>query len=146
VEVTETDPGTLTLLSLLSKVVYKRASEELIGISQRHYLALHYLSGPQGVPQQQLSEFLWIDANNTVLLLNELEREGLVRRERDPADRRRHLVHVTEEGARRVAEARRRRETLEGEVLAALDPDERETLHRLLAKALSSRGACGPGC
>jgi DNA-binding MarR family transcriptional regulator len=142
VQVTGTDPGTLTLLSLLSKQVYKRASDELIGISQRHYLALHFLSEPDGVPQQQLSEILCIDANNTVLLLNELEDAGLVRRERDPADRRRHRVHLTDTGARRLAEARRRRETLEDEVLAALDPGERTELRRLLAKALCG-GAIG---
>jgi DNA-binding MarR family transcriptional regulator len=136
VAVTRDDLGTLTMLSLLSKVVYKRASEDLIGISQRYYLALHFISGPEGLPQQQLSEALWIDANNTVLLLNELEDEGLVRRERDPADRRRHRVHLTDEGARRLSEARRRRETLEDEVLSKLDPDEREALHQLLAKAL----------
>ena len=133
----EHDHGTLTLLSLLSKAVYRRATEDLIGISQRHYLALHYMSTEQGIPQQQLSEILWIDANNTVLLLNELEGEGLVRRERDPCDRRRHLVFLTEMGAERVATARRRRETLEDEVLAALDAGERAELHRLLAKALA---------
>jgi hypothetical protein len=32
---------------------------------------------------------------------------------------------------------------LEDEVLAALDPDERETPHQLLAKALGPRGTCG---
>ena len=42
-----------------------------------------------------------MDANNLVLLLNELEDAGLVRRVRDPADRRRHLVQITEEGLRR---------------------------------------------
>lgn len=133
---TSRHPGTLTMLSLLSKAVYKRASEELIGISQRHYLALHYLSESEGTPQQQLAETLWIDANNTVLLLNELESEGLVRRERDPVDRRRHLVYLTDVGAERVALARQRRESLEDEVLATLNAEERETLHRLLAKAL----------
>jgi DNA-binding MarR family transcriptional regulator len=136
VQATDTAPGTLTLLSLLSKQVYKRATEDLIGISQRHYLALHFLPEPDGLPQQQLSEILCIDANNTVLLLNELEDAGLVRRERDPADRRRHRVHLTDLGARKLADARRARETLEDEVLAALDRDERATLHRLLAKAL----------
>jgi DNA-binding MarR family transcriptional regulator len=130
------DHGTLTMLSLLSKAVYRRATEDVIGISQRHYLALHFLSADQGMPQQQLSETLWIDANNTVLLLNELERDGLVRRERDPADRRRHLVFLTEAGAERVATARHRRDSLEGEVLAKLEPGEREELHRLLGKAL----------
>jgi DNA-binding MarR family transcriptional regulator len=136
VQVTGTDPGTLTMLSLLSKQVYRRASEDLIGISQRHYLALHFLPESDGLPQQQLSEILCIDANNTVLLLNELEDAGLVRRERDPADRRRHRVHLTELGAGKLADARRARETLADQVLAALDPDERRELHRLLAKAL----------
>jgi DNA-binding MarR family transcriptional regulator len=136
VQATGTAPGTLTLLSLLSKQVYKRATEDLMGLSQRHYLALHFLPEPDGLPQQQLSEILCIDANNTVLLLNELEVAGMVRRERDPADRRRHRVHLTELGARKLADARRARETLEDEVLAALDPDERADLHRLLAKAL----------
>ena len=135
-EATQTDPGTLTMLSLLSKVVYKRASEELIGISQRHYLALHYLSGPHGVPQQQLSEFLWIDANNTVLLLNEMEGQGLIRRVRDPTDRRRHLVETTDHGRELLLRAQRARETVEDEVLGALTAQERATLHRLLAKAL----------
>jgi DNA-binding MarR family transcriptional regulator len=133
---TSRDPGTLTMLSLLSKAVYKRASEELIGISQRHYLALHFLSESEGMPQQQLSEILCVDANNTVLLLNELESAGLIRRERDPVDRRRHHVYLTKLGAERVAVARGRRESLEDEVLATLDPQERETLHQLLAKAL----------
>jgi DNA-binding MarR family transcriptional regulator len=137
VEATSTSAGTLTMLSLLAKQVYRRSSEDLMGISQRHYLALHYLE-PDGLPQQQLSEVLCVDANNTVLLLNELEDAGLVRRERDPADRRRHRVRLTETGAERLAAARRRRETLEDEVLAALDDDERLELHRLLAKALPS--------
>jgi DNA-binding MarR family transcriptional regulator len=133
---TSWQPGTLTLLSLLSKSVYRRTSESLLGRSHRRYLALNYIAEPGGIPQQQLSEILCMDANNTVLLLNELEDAGLVRRERDPADRRRHIVQATERGEREFSAARRNRESLEDEVLATLDPEERETLHRLLAKAL----------
>jgi DNA-binding MarR family transcriptional regulator len=133
---TSWQPGTLTLLSLLSKSVYRRTSEELLGMSHRRYLALNYIAEPGGIPQQQLSEILCMDANNTVLLLNELEDAGLVRRDRDPADRRRHIVQLTERGEREFDAARRNRESLEDEVLAALDPQEREALHQLLAKAL----------
>src|ERR1700722_438373 len=93
-------PGTLTLLSLLSKSVFRRTSDSLLGMSHRRYLALNYIAEPGGIPQQQLSEILCMDANNTVLLLNELEDAGLIRRERDPADRRRHIVQLTERGAR----------------------------------------------
>jgi DNA-binding MarR family transcriptional regulator len=102
----------------------------------RHYLALSYVADPGGISQQQLAEILCIDANNTVLLLNEMESQGLIRRVRDPADRRRHLVEVTEHGQEVFQRAQHHRETVEDEVLAALTPQERATLHRLLAKAL----------
>ena len=83
-------------------------------MSLRHFLALSYVADPGGISQQQLSEILCIDANNTVLLLNEMEGQGLIRRVRDPTDRRRHLVEVTEHGqelfaARPAAAARRSR-------------------------------------
>ncbi len=45
-------------------------------------------------------------------------------------------MYLTDVGAERVALARQRRESLEDEVLATLNAEERETLHRLLAKAL----------
>ena len=105
-------------------------------MSLRHFMALSYVADPGGISQQQLAEILGIDANNTVLLLNEMERQGLIRRVRDPADRRRHLVEVTEHGEELFQRAQRARETVEDEVLGALSAPERETLHRLLAKAL----------
>jgi DNA-binding MarR family transcriptional regulator len=129
-------PGTLTMLSLLSKSVYRRTTESMLGMSQRRYLALNYIAEPAGISQQQLGEILCMDANNMVLLLNELEDDGLIRRERDPDDRRRHIVRLTEQGSQAFAAAQRNRESLEDEVLAALSAEERETLHQLLAKAL----------
>jgi DNA-binding MarR family transcriptional regulator len=129
-------PGTLTMLSLLSKSVYRRTTESMLGMSQRRYLALNYVAEPNGISQQQLGEILCMDANNTVLLLNELEDDGLVRRERDPSDRRRHIVRLTESGSQAFSAAQRNRESLEDEVLVALSSEEREMLHQLLAKAL----------
>ena len=134
--ITARKPGTLTLVSLLSKSVYRRTSESMLGMSQRRYLALNHIAEPGGIAQQLLGEIMCMDANNTVLLLNELEAHELVRRERDPGDRRRHIVHMTERGTRAFEDAQRNRESLEDEVLGALDPGERETLRRLLAKAL----------
>jgi DNA-binding MarR family transcriptional regulator len=129
--------GTITLISRLSKSVYRRTSESMLGMSLRNYMALSYIAEPGGVSQQQLSEIIGIDANNMVLLLNELEEAGLTRRVRDSADRRRHIVEITEQGRVAYAHAQRVRESVEDEVLAALDADERATLHRLLAKALA---------
>jgi DNA-binding MarR family transcriptional regulator len=109
----------------------------MLGMSLRHFMAVSYIADPGGVSQQQLGEILCVDANNLVLLLNELEEAGLIRRVRDPADRRRHIVELTDPGRAAFDRAQRARESVEDEVLAALDSDERETLHRLLAKALA---------
>ena len=105
-------------------------------MSRRHYLAMSYIAEAGGISQQQLAEILCIDANNTVLLLNEMEKDGLIVRIRDPADRRRHRVRATELGRAGYRRAQQARESVEDEVLGPLSPDERETLHELLAKAL----------
>lgn len=128
--------GTITLLWRLSKSVYRKCPESLLGMNLRHFLALSYIADPGGISQQQLSEILGIDANNTVLLLNDMEGQGLIRRVRHPADRRRHLVEVTEHGEEVFQRAQRHKETVEDEVLGPLTAQERATLHRLLAKAL----------
>jgi DNA-binding MarR family transcriptional regulator len=126
--------GTLLLLSRLSKQALRATPESELGMSLRHYMALWSIPG--SIPQQQLAEMLCIDANNTVILLNELETLGWVHRERDPADRRRHLVRITDEGQERLAHAVAAREIVEDDVLGPLSADERQTLHDLLTKAL----------
>ncbi|HEU4701662.1 MAG TPA: MarR family transcriptional regulator [Conexibacter sp.] len=130
----------MVLLTRLAKVVYRRSGEELLGMRLRQFVALSFLSEHDGVSQQALAETLCIDANNVVLLLNELEAAGHVERRRDPHDRRRHLVHVTAAGRRAIERAERGQESVEDEVLAALTPDERATLRDLLSRALSSAG------
>ncbi len=124
------------LLSRLSKSAIRRTPESLLGMPMRQYVALSYVAEPRGVSQQQLGEILMMDANNVVLLLNDLEAEGLVRRERDRTDRRRHVVMITDAGSVMIERAMAARETVEEGVLGALSSAERETLHGLLVKAL----------
>jgi len=133
---TTTGPGTITLLSRLTKAIHRRTPEELLGMRLRHFIVLSYLAERGQVPQQELGDALCIDANNLVLLLNETEGAGLVERRRDPSDRRRHIVAITGDGRAAFRRAEKAREAIEDDVLGALDADEREALHRLLAKAL----------
>ena len=72
----------------------------------RLLMALSYVRDHDNAPQQELAEALCMDANNVVLLLNELEDLGFVARRRDPHDRRRHLVELTEEGRERAHQRR----------------------------------------
>lgn len=129
----------MALLTRLAKQVYRRSNEELLGMHMRHLMALSYVRDHDGGPQQELAEALCMDANNVVLLLNELEDLGYVSRRRDPSDRRRHLVDLTASGSKALNAAEHKQETIEDDVLQALDAEERATLWRLLGRAL--RGA-----
>src|SRR6185437_4503863 len=127
-------PGSMALLTRLAKQVYRRSTEELLGMHMRHLMALSYVRDHDVTPQQELAEALCMDANNVVLLLNELEDLAYVARRRDPGDRRRHLVELTEQGCGALARAERAQETIEDEVLQALDPSERAILWGLLTR------------
>jgi DNA-binding MarR family transcriptional regulator len=130
--------GTIALLTRLAKLVHRRTSEELLGMSLRQFVVLSYLAEHDHVPQQELCEVFHMDANNLVLLLNELEEDSAIKRARDPCDRRRHLVEITEYGRSALDSAEQAREEVEDDVLAALSADERETLRKILIKALDS--------
>jgi len=129
-------PGLVLLLLRLSKVIQKRSTEELLGITLRHVMLLSYLRARPLALQQQLCEYLWMDPNNCVLLLNELEEMGFIERRRDPADRRRHVVDLTDAGRAALEHAEHAQETLGDELFAALNDEERATLRTLLRRAL----------
>ena len=120
----------------LSKAVHRSSSEELLGMRLRQFMVLSYVDRQAPARQQALCETLMLDANNCVLLLNELEDAGWIQRRRDPDDRRRHVVDLTDDGLRALARAREAQEALEDEMLAGLEPAEREQLRALLRKAL----------
>ena len=132
----QTAPGAMVLLTRLAKQVFRRSNEQLLGMHLRHLMALSYVRDHDGGPQQELAEALCMDANNVVLLLNELEELGWVNRQRDPQDRRRHLVNLTPKGQRELAAAESAQETIEADVLRGLEPAERAILRELLARAL----------
>jgi DNA-binding MarR family transcriptional regulator len=125
------------LLEHLARRVRLRAESVLapLRLRPRHLVALTVIRGREGITQQALSGTLEMDGTNVVGLLNELEAEGLIERRRSPEDRRRHVVALTDAGAKRLAEAERALVAVEDEVLGALDDGQREVLNNLLLQA-----------
>jgi DNA-binding MarR family transcriptional regulator len=82
-----------------------------------------------------------------VTLLNPLEADGDVSRDRDPTDRRCHLVTITPAGERRLTRAAHAQRKAEDEMLAPLAADQRAQLRGLLVALHDSVGvACdAPG-
>src|SRR3954447_18722261 len=135
---TTSRPGSIVLLTRLSRAVYRAANQEKLGMPLKGFAALSSLR-EGAMPQKDLCVATHLDPNNCVLLLNELEAAGHVRRVRDPEDRRPHIVEITPEGKAALKAAERAMEDLEGEVLGALSPEEREVLRGLLDRALAAQ-------
>jgi DNA-binding MarR family transcriptional regulator len=125
------------LLDHLARRVRLRAESVLapLRLRPRHLVALTVIRGREGITQQALSSTLEMDGTNIVGLLNELEAEDLIERRRSPEDRRRHVVALTDAGAKRLAEAECALVAVEDEVLGALDDSQREVLNNLLLQA-----------
>jgi DNA-binding MarR family transcriptional regulator len=80
----------------------------------------------------------------TTHLVTRLERDGLVKREVDPADRRKLFTVLTEEGDRALQAARRTHNTvLRRTFLAATSAADREVLQQLWHRLSSANSAAG---
>jgi DNA-binding MarR family transcriptional regulator len=101
----------------------------------RHLIALSVLHDRGPLSQQGLGEALSLDPSNVVGLLNELEERGLIARQRDPADRRRHIVTLSDAGTAELSASATRTTDIEDELLKALSPAERAQLRDLLVRA-----------
>src|SRR4030088_383631 len=137
-------PGSMVLLTRLSRVVYRHATEAALGMSLKEYMALINLRDHINVTQQALGDSLHLDANNCVLLLNVLETGHLAQRRRDPTDRRRHFVELTPDGRLALERADRALESVEDAVLGALNAEERATLRGLLQRAFEGESVLRP--
>jgi DNA-binding MarR family transcriptional regulator len=129
------------LLDHLARRMRLRAEAVLapVGLRPRHLVALTVLRARGGCPQQALAAMLEMDGTNVVGLLNELEAEKLVERRRSSEDRRRHVVELTDAGAKQLAKVEVALAAVEEEVLGALDESQRETLYNLLLQAARGR-------
>jgi len=135
-----TGPATAVLVSRLSRRVYRVAREERLGMPMKLFSTLNVVRDHDGIAQQTLGETLGLDPNMLVLLLNQAEDGGYARRVRDPRDRRRHIVELTDKGRAALERAEAGVEEVEEEILSALDADERKQLRALLVKALTADG------
>jgi DNA-binding MarR family transcriptional regulator len=136
------DRSSLALIAHLAQVVRRDADQALAdvdGMRPRHLVALTLLRDHGPMAQAALGEAVRLDPSNVVALLNDLEARGLVARRRDPEDRRRHIVELSEGGGRALDRAEDGLSAVEDRILGTLSADERRTLHGLLLRASGDR-------
>jgi len=134
-------PTAGVLLLKVGKAAEQRFERALkpLGLTPRH-LAVMFEVQACPTSQQALIETVGVDPSKLVGLLNDLEAEGLIARKRDPEDRRRHIVEVSAKGSARLEDAKKIAATVEEELLAGLDADQRAELLVLLAQVADSSG------
>jgi len=122
------------LLALLGHEAMRRlrAAHAAHHLKPRQFQILGLLHDHGGLAQRALVQTMGIDPSILVTLLNPLEADGLVTRQRDPDDRRRHLVTLTAAGKRHLTSAARAQQETEDALFASLDDDQREQLRGVL--------------
>jgi DNA-binding MarR family transcriptional regulator len=107
------------------------------GISMWGYVVLNALDGRPARTQAALAQAIGADKTRIIATLDVLQRDGLITREPDPADRRVRLLAITAAGHQVRAAAQADIQANEDRVLARLPAADRQAFLRA-ARALSA--------
>jgi DNA-binding MarR family transcriptional regulator len=135
--------STIFLLKRLGDAVREQTVPAFLaaGCNPYHNAVLAVLDEGARNTQAEIADALDFDRSHLVGLLDELEQDGLVDRQRDPHDRRRHVVKITEAGKETMARRRALLKRVENDFLAPLDSAERKQLHDLLLRLAAHHDA-----
>jgi DNA-binding MarR family transcriptional regulator len=138
------EPGAVGLFTRLTRVsllveAFQHRCLDPFGLKFIDYSVLRVLElvgDPHRMSPTELSDIVVRSSGGMTQILDRLERAGLVARTPDPADRRKVLVALTDEGMRTADAANARYSAERERVLADLSPDEvqhlDDAIHRLL--------------
>jgi len=124
-------------LMMLHRSVLQRLDTELqrtagLAVTEFDVLITLYNAPDTRLTMSALAERVMLSPAGATHLVTRLERDGMVRREVDPGDRRKWFTVLTEKGDRTLRAARlTHNDVLRRTLLAATSPAERRTLCRL---------------
>lgn len=129
----------LTVGQLLAQVcrmtsLHLKRHMDRIGLHTGQGFALVHLWHHDGIPQHRLARAMHVSPASVTNMLQRMERDGWINRERDPDDQRVVRVFITSKAADLKREAGRSFRAMELEIASVYTEDELATLHRLLLK------------
>ena len=141
------EPTTGFLLVRIAEAIDRRFVALLapLGLRPRHLHVLRYLHVRGPMSQQALANGITVDPGNLIATLDELEAGGLIRREVDPADRRRRELSLTTPGMRKLDQGLTASYQADDEILGGLTRAQRAALHAALLRTYAHLGRSFPG-
>jgi len=124
----------LTCTNRITSKIRSRLRENFNTTLPRFDLLAQLERHPEGLKMSELSKRMMVTTGNVTGITDQLEAEGLVRREVDPSDRRSFVVKLTPEGRRLFGEMAAVHEGWVIELFEGLSSEEKETLYALLGK------------
>ena len=124
----------LTCTQLIERRVRSGLREEFATTLPRFDLMAQLERHRPGLKMNELSRMLMVTGGNVTTIVDQLEKEGLVERLDEPADRRAFRIRLTRAGERAFAEMARAHEEWVVELLSGLSRKEHDALLELLAK------------
>lgn len=118
-----------------------RLADRMGELTPGRFSLLMLLKHNPGINQTDLSRAVGLDKSTLTPALDQLERKGLVIRERTANDRRTYALSLSEKGEALLADLTTKVERHEENIVAALNATERSALLRLLKKISRSLGS-----
>jgi DNA-binding MarR family transcriptional regulator len=130
-----TDRPALLMVKVGNQIV-DQAEDALaaMGLSGRQYMLLAVLSSDAPPSQLDLAGLCGLLPAQVVPVIDAMERQGLVTRQRSETDRRRSVVNLTDKGR----ESLERADALGRSIVDGLDPDVRETVVDALSRSYNT--------
>lgn len=134
--------GCAFLLAQLGAHAARRFAERIapIPLTPPEAGILRKISSDGGISQQVLAEHLGVMPSRMVQLIDELEKRGIVQRQRNTEDRRNYALFLTESGREILKQLSRIAAEHEERLCEALTPGEREQLVHLCQRIAAQQG------
>jgi DNA-binding MarR family transcriptional regulator len=133
---------TAFLLGTVGAVVAQRFADRIapLDLKPKHVGLLAVLNSGQAASQLDIATALGVVPSLIVRLADHLEHAGAVERARDPGDRRRQTLRLTDRGHALLAECVDITRSLEAEILAGLRATDRAALRSALRRVAGNLG------
>ncbi|XVQ06554.1 MarR family winged helix-turn-helix transcriptional regulator [Spirillospora sp. CA-255316] len=133
-------PSLLYMVKRLELAV-RAGLEEIVkpvGITALQYTALTVLERHEGLSAAQLARDSFVTAQSMADMVRSLEKQGLIRRERNPANRRELLIHLTPAGRELLGDLAEPVRALERRLIGDLTARQVDQFRHALARTWSA--------